>query len=171
MPRASHSAINARVIALYGHHGWLRAWLRQHLDCSEAAADIAQDTFLRVLSAQQTTPEQIETPKAYLTCIARRLVINHWRRRDIEQLCLQTLAALPEHEMPSAEAHILMVESLCAIDEALHSLPDQVRQAFLLARVDKLALREVAAQLNCSEASVKRYVQRGLAACLMAMNS
>ncbi|WZB75780.1 sigma factor [Achromobacter insuavis] len=34
------------------HHGWLRSWLRRKLGCPEQAADLAQDTFLRVLTSK-----------------------------------------------------------------------------------------------------------------------
>ncbi|MET0125075.1 MAG: sigma factor, partial [Pseudomonas caspiana] len=39
-----------RVDTLYrDHHGWLHGWLRKRLGDREQAADIAQDTFLRLL--------------------------------------------------------------------------------------------------------------------------
>lgn len=48
-PDTSH----AQVDALYRqHHGWLRGWLRQRLNNSADAADLAQDTFIRVLLAR-----------------------------------------------------------------------------------------------------------------------
>ncbi|WP_312155700.1 sigma factor, partial [Pseudomonas sp.] len=35
---------------LYGtHRGWLHGWLRRSLGCSQQAADLAQDTFVRLL--------------------------------------------------------------------------------------------------------------------------
>ena len=38
--------------ALYkGYHGWLLSWLRRRLDCPHNAADMAQDTFTRLLGA------------------------------------------------------------------------------------------------------------------------
>lgn len=33
------------------HHGWLHGWLRRRLDCTDTAADLAHDTFLRLLGA------------------------------------------------------------------------------------------------------------------------
>ncbi|WP_252321041.1 MULTISPECIES: sigma factor [Symbiopectobacterium] len=35
------------------HHVWLQAWLRRRLGCSQQAADLAQDTFVRLVSTQQ----------------------------------------------------------------------------------------------------------------------
>ena len=31
---------------------WLQNWLRERLSCSHQAADLAQDTFVRLLSAE-----------------------------------------------------------------------------------------------------------------------
>lgn len=41
-----------------GHHGWLRSWLQKRLQCSETAADLAQDTFVRILLKEQ--PPEVE---------------------------------------------------------------------------------------------------------------
>ena len=42
------------VEVLYNdHHHWLTGWLRRKLGCPESAADLAQDTFIRVLSARE----------------------------------------------------------------------------------------------------------------------
>ncbi|AXM96565.1 sigma factor [Pseudomonas plecoglossicida] len=35
------------------HNTWLKQWLYRKLGCSAQAADLAQDTFLRILQSQQ----------------------------------------------------------------------------------------------------------------------
>ena len=46
------------VSGLYhAHHGWLYAWLRKKLNCSHNAADIAHDTFVRVMERLATIDE------------------------------------------------------------------------------------------------------------------
>lgn len=62
------------------HHGWLNGWLRRQLGCSQRAADLVQDTFVRVLSKDDDMAA-IREPRAYLHTIAKGLLINHWRRR------------------------------------------------------------------------------------------
>ncbi|WP_269147395.1 sigma factor, partial [Herbaspirillum lusitanum] len=32
------------------HHGWLFGWLRKKLGCTHNAADVAQDTFVRIIA-------------------------------------------------------------------------------------------------------------------------
>src|SRR5690606_40403318 len=81
----------ANIESLYcDHHGWLQAWLRRRLGNSSDAADLAHDTFLRILGRGQR--EQIWEPRAYLATIANGLVVSHWRRRELERAWLEALA-------------------------------------------------------------------------------
>ncbi len=34
------------------HHQWLTGWIRRKLGCDESAADLTQDTFVRLLKNQ-----------------------------------------------------------------------------------------------------------------------
>ncbi len=76
--------------ALYAeHHRWLLGWLHD-------AADLAQDTFIRVLTARDAASvEPIHEPRAFLRTVAGRLLSNHLRRRSLELAWQQTLASLP----------------------------------------------------------------------------
>ena len=47
---ANDLSLHSAVKDLYcDHHGWLKGWLRQRLGNSCDAADLAQDTFVRVI--------------------------------------------------------------------------------------------------------------------------
>ncbi|WP_415205585.1 sigma-70 family RNA polymerase sigma factor [Pseudorhodoferax sp.] len=156
-----------QVETLYtDHHGWLKGWLRRRLGDSFDAADIAQDTFMRVLVRRQVPA--LDEPRAYLSTIARGLVIDHWRRRALEQAWLETLAALPEPEAPSPETRRIFLETLIAIDRMLDTLKPPVRTAFLLAQLDGLTCPEIAQRLGVSLATVERYIAKGLRACYAA---
>ena len=44
----------AALHTLYSdHHHWLTGWLRRRLGCPQNAADLAQDTFVKVLVSRQ----------------------------------------------------------------------------------------------------------------------
>ncbi|MGH8360144.1 MAG: sigma factor, partial [Pseudomonas sp.] len=76
------------VQTLYSnHHGWLNTWLRSRLGNAADAADLAQDTFVRLL--QKTERFELKAPRAFLRTIARGLVIDHWRREEIERAYLE----------------------------------------------------------------------------------
>lgn len=151
------------------HHGWLNSWLRRHLDCSQRAADLAQDTFVRVLSKEQD-PAGIREPRAYLHTIAKGLLINHWRRRQIEQAYLDALALQPEPLAASPEAQALIVETLLQIDAMLDRLPHKVRRAFLLSQLQGMTYAAIAAELAVSERMVKKYMAQAMLHCLMLLD-
>ena len=146
------------------HHGWLQGWLRRKLGITFDAADLAQDVFMRLLVRRQDCAE-VREPRAFLSTIARGLVIEHWRRRELEQAWLETLAQLPEPEAPSPESQLLFLETLIAIDAMLDSLKPQVRNAFLWAQLEGLTCPQIAARLGVSVATVERYIATALRHC------
>ncbi|CAG9933957.1 sigma-70 family RNA polymerase sigma factor [Candidatus Nitrotoga arctica] len=145
------------------HHGWLYGWLRRKLGNACHAADLAQDTFMRVLTRQQ--PLYLDEPRAYLSAIARGLVVDHWRRRELELAWLEILAVLPEAEEPSPETRLIFLETLIEIDRLLDSLKPQVRTAFLLAQLDGLTCPQIAEHLSVSLSTVERYIAKALRDC------
>ena len=148
------------------HHGWLNAWLRKRLGCAHNAADLAQDTFLRVLAKDIELPA-IREPRAYLSTIAHSLMVNFWRRQAIERAYLDALALQPEHYAPSPEERELIMETLLAIDAMLLRLPPKVRQAFLWSQLDGLTYVVIAERLQVSERMVKKYMAQAMLHCLL----
>ncbi|BCY04370.1 Probable RNA polymerase sigma factor fecI [Streptococcus pneumoniae] len=148
------------------HHGWLNGWLRRQLGCSQRAADLAQDTFVRVLSKDDDMAA-IREPRAYLHTIAKGLLINHWRRRQIEQAYLDALALQPEPVVPSPESQALIVETLLRIDAMLTQLPTRVRSAFLMSQLHGMTYAAIATELGVSERMVKKYMAQAMLHCLM----
>ena len=93
---AADQPLNRQIHTLYNdHHGWLHAWLSRRLGNAWDAADLAHDTFLRLLGRRGGRDFGNE-PRALLTHIAKGLVIDRWRRQDIEQAYLESIAHLPE---------------------------------------------------------------------------
>lgn len=151
------------MVLYTNHHSWLKGWLRYKLGNAFEAADLAQNVFLRLLSRQE--PVAAREPKAFLSTVARRLVVEHWRRRELEQAWLETLAAMPPAEMPSVESRALILETLLEIDAVLDGLKPGVRTAFLLAQLDGLTCPQIAVQLGVSLATVERHIAKALRAC------
>lgn len=148
------------------HHGWLFGWLRKKTRCPEDAADVAQDTFLRVLSGQSDVSE-LREPRAFLLVVANRLLINRYHHKVVEAEALQQVALLMEEQQQTGPEDIVALRQLLA--KVLHllsnELPEHVRKAFLFARVDGLSYAEIAGRLGVSESSVKQYLARALAHC------
>jgi RNA polymerase sigma-70 factor (ECF subfamily) len=158
------TASSALLHTLYcDHHGWLKGWLRQRLGDREQAADVAQDTFLRLLTSGRLPGRQ--DGRAYLTQIARNLVIDQWRRQRIERAYLQSIAHLPEPQTPSLETRALILETLMQIDAMLDRMPDNVRSAFLLSQFEGLSYGQIAERLGVTVSSVQKYMTRAIQAC------
>ncbi|MES2187316.1 MAG: sigma-70 family RNA polymerase sigma factor [Pseudomonadota bacterium] len=148
------------VAALYSdHHGWLRGWLLRRLGCREQAADLAHDTFLRLLTRAEPLG-RLEEPRAFLTTVAQRVLSNHWRRQKLEAAYLEALVLAPPSYAPSPEERALLLETLVELDRLLGGLPLPVRRAFLLTQLDGMGHAEVAATLGISITTVKRYLVR-----------
>jgi len=161
---------NAQVGELYrGHHSWLRGWLFKRLECHHQAADLAQDTFLRLLG--RDTLNGLREPRAFLATVAKGLVVDHYRRLSLERAWLDSLAALPEPEAPSAEARVLVLETLVEIDRMLDGLKPKVRSAFLLSQLDGLTYPQIAEQLGISLSSVQQYMTQAFGHCYRVLYS
>jgi RNA polymerase sigma factor (sigma-70 family) len=148
------------------HHSWLQGWLRKKLGNTFDAADLAQDVFMRLLRKKEAEPDQaLREPRAYLTTIAHGLVVEHWRRRELEQSWLALLATMPEQEVPSPESRLIFLEALISIDQMLASLKPQIRTAFLLAQLEGLTCPQIAERIGKSVATVERYIASALRHC------
>lgn len=164
LPADNHNHLRA-IEALYsGHHSWLYATLKKKLGNAMDAADLTQDTFTRVLASQVT---EIEQPRAYLTCVARGILVNWYQRKALERAYLEALSCLPAPEVPSPELRYLVLETLHEIDAMLDALPPLVKRAFLLSQIGGLKYQEIATQLDVSLITVKRYMKQAFVQCLM----
>lgn len=150
------------------HHGWLLGWLRARVSCSQQAADLAQDTFVRLLGSHQTGKPlpSIREPRGFLATIANRVLVDWIRRRSIEQAYLDALALQPESCAVSPEERELIIEALTAIDRLLDALGERPRQIFLLAQVDGLSYVEIGRRLGVSVTTVRKHFIRAMTACL-----
>jgi len=162
-PTASES-----IAVLYTeHHGWLQSWLRRKIHCSHRAADLTHDTFLRLLTKPE--PQVLSEPRAYLTTVARGLVINHWRRQALEQAYLEELAARPETTSPSIEERQLILETLENIARLLDGLPPRVREIFLRSQLEGQTYPVIAAQMGVSVNVVQKAMIRAITQCYKAL--
>lgn len=168
-PATRSKPMSSNVEALYAsHHGWLVQWLGYKLGGADHALDLAQDTFLRILSVQDSGRELIlREPRAYLRTVAQRLLINHWQRCSLEQAYLDALALLPEPEAPSPEHRLIILETLHEVDAMLDGLPAPARQAFLMSQLDGLTYAEIAAHLKVTQRTIKRYMAAAFEQCIL----
>jgi len=148
------------------HHRWLYELLRRRLSNAFDAADLAHDTFIRVLKRPQEFQGEVHE-RSYLATIARGLCIDHWRRRQLEQAWLQALGERPQAVQPSPEQRAIIVETLHEVDAMLQRLPQRVSDAFILAQLHGMPYKEIGLQIGVSERMVKKYLAQALMHCAM----
>ena len=148
------------------HHGWLLGWLRRKLGCAHNAADVAQDTFARILATRESVGA-IREPRAYLSTTARRLMIDQARRRQIESAYLQELMLTVDtlQGFQSPEQLHATLQALEQIAFRLEGLAEKPRQAIVLYYLDDLTQRQIASQLRLSERTVRKYLIQALLHC------
>lgn len=149
------------------HHGWLRSWLYRRLGNASDAADLAHDTFLRLIGARsQPHFDSVLEARAYLRTAAKNLCVNLWRRQEIERAWLDTLATTPEALYPSPERQAMVLQALEEIAVMLQAISPKAARAFTLAVVCEMTDDEVGAELGVSGRMVRKYVAQAMLGCL-----
>ncbi|AVE06307.1 sigma-70 family RNA polymerase sigma factor [Pseudomonas sp. R11F] len=149
------------------HHSWLQGWLKARLHNACDAADVAHDTFVRILGGRNAA--QILEPRDYLATIARGLVIDRYRRHAVEQAYRQTMAERPQATAISEEDRAIIIETLVAVDKALSGLGERARRIFMLSQIEGLTYQQIADQLQVSLTTVKKHMIRALTECTLIM--
>lgn len=165
---AAGLGLQQKMHALYSnHHGWLYGWLRRRLGCSHNAADLVQDTYLRIMVSGRTpAPEQA---RPHLMQIAKGLVIDRYRRQQVEQAYLEALALQSPECAPSPEERAVALDALLRICAMLDGLAPKVRETFLLSRFEGLTYSEIASREGISVATVRKYMLKAMVACFAAL--
>lgn len=150
------------VETLYSHHhGWLQGWLRGKLGNAFDAADLAHDTFVRILVDRNA--HSIREPRSYLATIAGRVVVDHYRRRALERAYLEALSHWPEPLAPSCEESAILLETLYEIDAMLEGLGSRLKQVFILSQFEGLPYSQIATRLGVSLRTVNTDMARAVA--------
>lgn len=152
---------NDLVNQLYIHHHlWIFNFLRKKLGCTYQAADLTQDTFIKVMLKEDL--DDVTQPRAFITHIAHGVMVNHVRRKEIEKAYLAYISYQPESQYPSPETKAIVLETLFQIDEMLDGLKAKVKKAFLLSQLEGLSHGEIAKEMGMTVSSVRKYIAKAL---------
>lgn len=138
----------------------------------DAAADVVQESYARVLAVQHSG-QPVPEPRALLYRTARNLQIDQHRRSEVRGEALQ-----PDEEALSAELDSLAAPRACEPDTAAESaqavsallgtidaLPLRCREAFILHKFDGLPHAEVAERMGISRKMVEQHIKLAMEAC------
>ena len=124
------------------------------------AEDVIQETFLRAFSSMPRFRwSGDESFYRWLASIAEYRIRNAAKKVGWRQLHI-------EHEAPAAgtspSRSMRREERFDRLQASMDDLDEDQRRAIYLARVEGLALRQIAAQLGRSEEAIRKLVARGL---------
>jgi RNA polymerase sigma factor (sigma-70 family) len=143
-------------------------FLARQVSDRDAAADLTQESYARVLAVQRSG-QAIADARALLYRTARNLVVDQHRRAVVRRH--DDLGALPEAEHPPAPRHLQPEEALAsqqvlrAYVGAIEALPPRCREAFVLNVFDELTHAQIADRMGISVSMVEKHVVRGMVAC------
>lgn len=127
------------------------------LQSYETAEDLTQTTFVRLYRAAGRYRPQAKF-STYLFQIARRLLINEYRRRSRKPL--DTVDPVELGGSVSGRAPLKQMELEEAFSVALQSLPENQQTALLLLKQQELSYEEIAEAMGASVSSVKTWIHR-----------
>lgn len=143
----------------------LQRFLHRRLGCPDTAADLMQETFLRV--AQLPSSTQPDNPRAYLFRIASNLATDAMRRQQVRsayELGDVETGEIASHA-PSQETALEARQQCRLLREAVATLPTKCRMVFLLHKSEHLSYGEIAERLNISKSAVEKHMSKALAHC------
>jgi len=151
------------------HNQTLVSFLALRLRSVHEAREVAQEAYVRLLELERRNASSFL--HAYLFRIASNLAIDRVRRRMTESRFTQQeifeLFADPNDDL---ERSFIAREDLHRLSGILQELPDPVREAFLLFRLDGLSQEEIAAQLGVTDRMVRKYITRALIHCRLRLD-
>jgi RNA polymerase sigma-70 factor (ECF subfamily) len=125
-------------------------YLRRMSGTDDAAGDLAQETWLRVLRGVASLRDAASF-RAWLFGIARRVAMDRFRREYVREV--DDTVSLEELPAPSDEGQL--EADLATLDSGLASLPPRERETLALFYLRELSLEEIAALLAIPVGTVK----------------
>ncbi len=136
-----------QVDTLYTRHGravYRRA--RELLGDNEAANDVAQEVFIRVIRTGRPIPLE-PTPSAWLYRITTNLCLNRMRDGNRRATLLSERYPAVGNVQPTAEVRVIVASMLC-------DLPPDVQEVVVYFFVDELSYDEIARLTGLSRRTV-----------------
>lgn len=146
------------------HRNELMAFLTRRTRCRETASDLIQDAFIRLMHSERG---EVGNLRAFLYRIASNLSIDHARRNQVRGVSdEQALDSLLSEASPERSA--VAGNTLEHLERLIAGLPSPTREVFLLARVEQMSYKDIAARLGLEPRAVERHLNKALSHCAAA---
>jgi len=147
------------------HQASLHRFLLRLLRCEDAAAEVAQDAYLRLL--RLAPHSRLDNPRAYLFQVAANAARDRLVREQRQNVVIDG-GPLPDSTAclrPDAEAEAMARDRLRILAAAVDDLPPRCREVFLMSRLDGLGNAEIAAHLGISRNMVEKHIIKAMLHC------
>ncbi|UUA71457.1 RNA polymerase sigma factor [Cellvibrio sp. QJXJ] len=152
-PASESAPLDERLTSATGP---LKRYIQRIAPNSSDAADIYQESILRVIEQARTQP--LRNPLAYAVRIARNLLLGGKR----QTLSLDTLDDLSS-PLPCPEERTSQRQRAELLTGFLATMPVQRREVLIRRRLQGESREQIAAAMGLSEAAVKKHMTRALA--------
>lgn len=151
------------------HNDSLVRFLTLRLQSRHEAHEVAQEAYVRLLQLER--PDVTGFLRAYLFRIAGNLAIDRLRRRATESRFQEPelFPGLTERP-PEPEAVAIESQRVAQVRGFLLELPQAVRDAFLMFRVEELGQDVIAKRLGISDRMVRNHITRALMYCRLRLD-
>mgnify|MGYP003953531877 CR=1 FL=1 len=111
--------------------------------------EIAQDTWLRIARANPSCPDD-RSFRAYTFAVARRLIIDHYRRSRVrpQLVALDTTVPIPNQDDPHST--LCASEVITLINAELAEMKPEIAQVFRWRTTEDLSFQQISERQNVS---------------------
>lgn len=134
---------------------------RRMLGDHDEAKDIVQDIFASIWTKRETLviPASVD---AYLYGAIRNRILNFIAHQNVVNRYTDSIDAFIEKGESTIDEHIREKELINILQSEIALLPEKMRKVFELSRHHELSHKEIAEQLNISDKTVKKQVNKAI---------
>jgi len=153
-----------------GFRARLERMLHGRLQSREAAQDLTQDLYLKLLRVAERFPTP-DDARHYLVRMALNAATDHQRTEARRAELLSGTAELFSRMLPAPEHSAMAADELAQLEQALGGLPRRCRDVLYMSRVEGMTHAEIAKALGVSKSLVDKYAVLALTQCRLALRS
>ena len=138
----------------------IRNFIYYKIGDMDLAEDLTQETFVKLWERRDDI--KTNTLKSYLFTIANNLALNHFKHQKVVLAFQNSQIAQGPSLGNSPQEELELKEFDKRLQQAINDLPEKLRVAFLMHRVDKMKHQQIADALNLSVKGVQKRVKKAL---------
>ncbi len=122
------------------------------------AEDMAQESFIRLWNNLEKVP--YEKAKSFIFTVSGNLFLDHVRHQKVKNSYNHGFET--KHESDDPHFLVEMAEFKIKLEATIQSMPEGVREVFLLNRIEKMTYNQIAESLGLSVKAIEKRMQKAL---------